>query len=1485
MAASDKHYRSQKILDYVFAASCVVMLGSIFWMLYDDYAREFRVVQRKFRDVETDLSERQMLTSLPEPENIQEIIDLDKQIRTDREALAKIKDGIKKKLDQLLSEKGKLVLEQLGTKADLDSENSLYNIAVNEDVGGINSPKAKKIKDKIAVLEVKYDEITRKVDAKQAEIDNVLSESGAKEKEADIAKQEDRLKKLTSDFDRLAKLTSLKRWKWDDYVRSLPILDGFAPPSKIQQITLKELTIDYGGFSNVTRYDRCTTCHLAVDRANYDRASLTALASVPDGLPERLRSVKRFIKEREGLGAKLNFDPTKLPDRVRTTKLSPGEVTQFCAHPRLDLFIDPNSKHPVEQFGCTICHAGQGSATEFGKAAHVPATTKQQKSWEDEYRWERERDWDFPMLSSRFLEATCVKCHHNITDLISKDNREEAPKLLKGYNLVKDNGCFGCHEIAAIKSGREIGPDLRLEPYPPLEALTAEEQVKLKSDPLNPPGTFRKVGPSLYRLVEKTNPDWTRKWITSPRGFRPNTKMPHFYGLSTNNTEVLPEDQKEFPDAEIASITHYLFETSDKYLQGKDIYRVTGEARVKQLEELKSNNLIGDKQSQELILIQRRLELTKPPVPLAKQIVDENGHPVELPPEVTEAKAKEEEQANGRRLFTERGCLACHAHEGTTKAKGSIPAVVSEQHFGPNLSRVAAKIVPATKEKDAKRRWIVQWLLDPNVHSPRTKMPSVHLTVEQASQIGAWLLSQPVEEDEEYKAWNESQEAPDLKTLIDLTRVYLSKAPRMTRRDVDAILGRDGGTPAGLTEEQIKDLGITPESDEYALQGELNEIKLQWYIGKKSIGRLGCYGCHNIPGFETAKPIGTALNDWGKKDPERLAFEDIVRFVNSTYNIVVSRDDAKDKTRPSKEWKSLKGKKPYEKYFFEALDHHQRDGFLNQKLIEPRSYDYGRLRTWDDRLRMPQFKFAETKRLEDESDDAFEARALKDEAESREAVMTFILGLVADPIPLKYVYQPSGDRLAQVKGVEVLEKYNCAGCHQVRPGVIEYKLSDQAQKLLARSYNDAAKKLPEDFYFRFHNAWDPVPQPTSDRLLIHGVNPREGDMGLESDDDDKKVAMVRLRLSQAIRTPVIAKKGDDDSETETKTVDIPASADVSLLKGNILSSTKTFGGTFANMMVNYVIALDPNSDKRALREGNPVEADVSTARSWLPPPLEREGERVQPGWLFNFLRNPQPIRPTAKMMLRMPRFNMSDEEATNLVNYFAGTTRLENPGIGLVSPFVTIKEQDDLYWQNQTRNYVARLGKDKVAKKAEEMRPVWLARAEEQRSEIDRRIKAAQAALPMAKTDEDKTRLTKEIADLEKTATTLKDQIAKKDFSEFRKQWEEKEIYALDAYRLLAHPTSPCLGCHQVGNVPAQEAKGPPLEISFDRLRPGWTQEWLANPRRLFPYDPIMPQNFPRGSNNLPELFDGDALQKVTAIRDVLMNWPKIADMPGIHNR
>ena len=108
------------------------------------------------------------------------------------------------------------------------------------------------------------------------------------------------------------------------------------------------------------------------------------------------------------------------------------------------------------------------------------------------------------MLSSRFLESGCVKCHHQMTDLVRHGSKEEAPKLLRGYNLVKELGCFGCHEISGVKGGRRIGPDLRLERDPPLEAMAPADRAKATADPLNPPGTSGAITSCVITLLQQS---------------------------------------------------------------------------------------------------------------------------------------------------------------------------------------------------------------------------------------------------------------------------------------------------------------------------------------------------------------------------------------------------------------------------------------------------------------------------------------------------------------------------------------------------------------------------------------------------------------------------------------------------------------------------------------------------------------------------------------------------------------------------------------------------------------------------------------------------------------------------------------------------------------------------------------------------------------------------------------------------------------------
>ncbi len=1426
MAATDQHYRSQRILDIVFGATCLVMLLSLIWMFAQDYYRPFKVEARDFRDVEEAIALRELIQQVPGKEKTAQIEQTESELAAARDAREKQLAGQSNERDKLELRRVKAEASYQQVKADYDSAVSKYNIAVderNEADEGTSlhralASEAEAMQNIVVNLQTELNEKQRVLDELELEKEKLKQDLAQVNQRVDDAER--KLKNLTDEFDRFAKLAEQKRWTVYDSIRALPVIDGFASPLKIDQITLSHLPIDYN-FTYATRFDQCTTCHLGIDRPAYSRQALGELKKeISAEEREKIKEAIGLVNDRREKLGKASVDFSIDDDRLKPIsgkELTQSRINEYCVHPRLDLFVGDTSPHPKMKFGCSICHGGQGSATDFVLASHAPNDATQQRRWQHTMNWKSNHYWDFPMLPTRFLESSCVKCHHQMTDLLPHGESVEAragrsidapgSKVLRGYNLVKDNGCFGCHEIPGIKDGRWVGPDLRLEPSPPLDAMTPTERVKATADPLSPPGTLRKVGPSLKRIAEKTNAEWTRRWLESPRDFRPDTKMPHFYNLSNNSPEFLRKSpfaeeraQADFPAAEIHGIAYYLFKESTGYLAGNETARKANLFRQQELQEKLKNHTISEKEKLELDEVNRRLELAGVPVPLKDQLKSADGKVVKLPDWLKDESARKEKiegkkdasgeiiEMGGRQLFTEKGCLACHKHDGTTKADATTPAVISTADFGPNLSDLAAKIKPEVTDPEARWRWLVQWIMNPNVHFPRTRMPITHLTEDEAARIAAWLMSQSAGE------WKQQDPAaPTIEALQHLARVYLDKA--MGNR----IEGEAAIKNEGLTESQEAAFKLRgPDADELRLAksrtDESWEDKLKWYVGRKAITQLGCYGCHDIPGFEFAKPVGTPLNDWGKNDPERIAFEDAISWVKNNYRIVAQRDNPRDPKKPSFEWREKDNKKPYEQFFFEALDHHQRDGFLNQKLVEPRSYDYDRLRAWDERLRMPQFRFSRSVVKRDASVED-NAQADRDEAEAREAVMTFVLGLVAEPIPQAYVYRPSGDKEAVVKGKHVLEKFNCASCHFVDAGRYEFKLNEMARDVLnSMAYSKDNSNYASDHRepFKEQNEWTGQLSPDKDRLTITGM----------PDVRDPNT----IRLTEAVRFL--------NNAHEVR--DVPAAnhfkLDVEEMKLQILSKTAPNGGTFTDLLVPY------------LGSRLPLYKDYVKARSALPPPLLREGEKAQPEWLFQFLKNPTVIRPAA--VLRMPKFNMSDEDAMTLVNYFAASDRLSNPGGGLDYPYLHVPQRSDSFWREETAEYVERLKKDKL---------------------FDERKKAIE-----------------EIAGASVN------------------QWEQEGAYATDAYRLLSN-YEVCLGCHNVGSLKAKNPErdqGPPLDLSWQRLRPEWTARWIANPDRMISYPNPMPSNFTKDTKY--HEFDGTQIEQIFAVRDVLMFFPKVTDLPTV---
>ncbi len=177
-------------------------------------------------------------------------------------------------------------------------------------------------------------------------------------------------------------LTSLWIWKdtnpeWVRYQKGFKKLAQGMPisPKEKEEIQRKGYGIRQMVLDKLKRVDRCPTCHLGID-------------------------YKAFIQAKNPY------------------KFHPPEILL---------------KHPIEKYGCTLCHGGQGWATTkkaaFGKVRH----------------------WYQPILEGDYVQASCGKCHF-------EDYIRGAPLLSVGKRLYDFYGCRNCHKI--YKEGGTAGVEL-----------------------------------------------------------------------------------------------------------------------------------------------------------------------------------------------------------------------------------------------------------------------------------------------------------------------------------------------------------------------------------------------------------------------------------------------------------------------------------------------------------------------------------------------------------------------------------------------------------------------------------------------------------------------------------------------------------------------------------------------------------------------------------------------------------------------------------------------------------------------------------------------------------------------------------------------------------------------------------------------------------------------------------------------------------------
>ena len=1353
------------------------------------------------------------------------------------DARGRLMDQLNSFIKEAKRRETKLVLRKKNVNGFHTAEVSKKGLLERE---GASDEKLAEVQKTISGYDDELRELTSEIAAAKSyrmHLESIVA--GMNSEEEEVNKE---LATIHTDLSRLDEQIAKNTTNVGEWITRLPVLSALYNGNiRIDQIWLPNLTINYN-FSQVARFDRCTTCHRGIAKTVPGTATEPLYPTIPDdqreltlslSTPEEPDAEARKYDRAEALlnlyglaiselsvtdivgesndrreGATVHYVRPETPAAAagliagdvilsiggaqtlteaavcdQLLERSPWESTvsvdirrgldhPYTAHPRLDLYLTDVSPHPQKEFGCTICHDGQGSGTTFQWTSHTPDNWKEEKDWIRKYGWFDNHHWIFPMKPARFIESNCLKCHHDKGGLEPSERFPEppAPKLVEGWTVVEKYGCFGCHEVNGYNGpDTRIGPDVRLEPAfheaaqqilreenltdeqrrlaeqivaSPDDAVArhelvaeinadaeldaAEAQLSAAAHSLvsvlkdaETPGKYRKVGPSLRHVASKVEFNWLYSWIRKPSDFRPTTRMPQFflqYEHLTDEEDVAElHASLEFEPIEIRALSEFLLKNSVEFEY------------------------------------------------------------LEQPTNVTEKASIE----RGRWQFESRGCLACHSHK-------DFPDIKADQ--GPDLSRIAAKL-----NTDKGKQWLYSWLKQPHRYHVRTKMPVLFLdpieeigedgkptgaVTDPAADIAAFLLN--VETD-----WKPTG-IPSRELDAEQQQALAKLAVEWLKSDAIPLEKAEEYVANGVPEQLAPRL----KADERVLLGinDANRIDKQLeFVARRTVGKYGCFGCHDIPGFEDAKPIGTAIADWGRKESSKLAFENIGVFlakhgVSPKIDVTFGKNGEHEVKVVGKHESHGDGHGAHldpgaddltqdESYFVQAINSHVRDGFAWQKLRYPRSYDYRTTENkgFNDRLRMPRFPFAK-------------------EPEELEAVMTFLLGLVTEPPADQYIYQPSEQQQAIVDGRQVLERFNCAGCHTLQMEQWKFAYHDDTFDT-ASSVTDYPFLKPD---FSAKEVADSLLTDERGMLhaTVHGMPVFEEDTGAPTWVDEDREPMTKEELAEyeaeeGEEIPVFYKftlwrnalVGGEPRLMGVEELMIPADREgYGPANG---TAYPPWGGDLARYLFPKVI-------ERA-KETNP-QVNGKEAWGWLPPPLMNEGEKVQSDWLHGFLMDPGSLRPA--VVMRMPNFHMSSDEAAKLANYFAAAN-------GASFPYE--------YKPQQSVSYLAGL-----------------------------------------------------------------------DAGDENKLDEAMHIVVSGNY---------CVKCHSVADfVPQGDKKtfGPRLSDVYRRLRPEYVRNWIANPNRILPYTG-MPVNIPYrpdephlgGVNQ--QLFHGTSIQQLYGLVDLLMNFDAYA--------
>ena len=370
-----------------------------------------------------------------------------------------------------------------------------------------------------------------------------------------------------------------------------------------------------------------------------------------------------------------------------------------------DMKAEPFGKHPpiphsLTEFGCVVCHRGQGVATTVAEAHDSTLAPAE------------------PLLPARYMEASCGQCHHVAL--------AGTPKLNQGRVMLARYGCVRCHAVK-LPDGSTMTPT---------------------DEP-----------PPLTHIAEKTTREWIYAWLKDPQSYSTTSTMPNFLLSDADARDIsafLIANSVPLPEPASATAAAKVDASADA-TAGQSLYGQSFCASCHATQNA-AGNLTGGDLGPELTAIgtkakpewlrawlrdphsyhsgtsMPRYRWTEQQLALLTGFLAGKTNP-DFVANVHLDAATPEQIAHGKQLVNEYGCAVCHDIRGVRKP----------DNFAPELSRIGSKpleqLVFTAGMSHTLPDYLGAKIQHPRAFGPGLRMPQYTFTSAQVDGLTTALLS------------------------------------------------------------------------------------------------------------------------------------------------------------------------------------------------------------------------------------------------------------------------------------------------------------------------------------------------------------------------------------------------------------------------------------------------------------------------------------------------------------------------------------------------------------------------------------------------------------------------------------------------------------------------------------------------------------------------------------------------------------------------